>query len=84
MNTETLTRNPVGKAVTRLQGRAMESRFRYRFFGAEKVLPGVDGLQGKRVLEFGCGRGFFTLPAARLFGEQGQLVAMNIPPESGE
>ncbi len=30
---------------------------------------------GQRVLEVGCGPGFFTIPAARLLGDQGSLTA---------
>jgi demethylmenaquinone methyltransferase/2-methoxy-6-polyprenyl-1,4-benzoquinol methylase len=35
-------------------------------------------------LEVGCGTGFFTLPIARLLGEQGSLVAMDMLPISVE
>lgn len=56
----------------------MESRFRYRFFGPAKILEGAGILPGQTVLEIGCGTGYFTLPAARLIGEKGSLVAMDI------
>jgi ubiquinone/menaquinone biosynthesis C-methylase UbiE len=35
---------------------------------------------GQRVLEVGCGPGFFTAPAARIVGKQGSLVALDINP----
>ena len=60
----------------------MESRFRYRFFNPVKTLEGINDLKGKNVLEIGCGTGFFTVPAARLIGEQGSLVSMDILQES--
>jgi demethylmenaquinone methyltransferase/2-methoxy-6-polyprenyl-1,4-benzoquinol methylase len=84
MNTEMLVSSPIGKMFGKVLARGMESRFRYRFFGPAKILEGVDGLQGQTVLEIGCGTGFFTIPAARLIGDQGSLVAMDIIPESVE
>jgi demethylmenaquinone methyltransferase/2-methoxy-6-polyprenyl-1,4-benzoquinol methylase len=84
MNTETFVRSTIGKAFIRLLAKAMESRFRYRFFNPLKILQGVDNLYGQAVLEIGCGTGFFTLPAAGLIGDQGFLVAMDILSESVE
>ena len=82
MNTETLVGSPVGKMFARILAAGMESRFRYRFFGPTNILLGVDGLQGQKVLEIGCGTGFFTIPAAGMIGEEGSLVSMDIVPES--
>lgn len=82
MNTETLVGSPVGKMFARILAAGMESRFRYRFFGPTNILLGVDGLQGQKVLEIGCGTGFFTIPAAGMIGEKGSLVSMDIVPES--
>jgi demethylmenaquinone methyltransferase/2-methoxy-6-polyprenyl-1,4-benzoquinol methylase len=62
----------------------MESRFRYRFFGPGRILAGADILPGEIVLEVGCGTGFFTVPAARLLGDQGRLVAVDVVAESVE
>jgi ubiquinone/menaquinone biosynthesis C-methylase UbiE len=62
----------------------MESRFRYRFFGPENILKGANLLPGQAVLEVGCGTGYFTLPAARLIGEKGCLVAIDVLPDSVE
>ena len=84
MNTESLVGSPIGKVFARVLATAMESRFRYRFFGPTNILEGVDDLRGQAVLEVGCGTGFFTIPAARLIGHQGSLVAMDIVPESVE
>jgi ubiquinone/menaquinone biosynthesis C-methylase UbiE len=82
MNTETFAGSAFGKLFVRLLAKMMESRFRYRFFGPIKILRGIDDLSGKKVLEIGCGTGFFTIPAARLIGDQGFLVAMDILSES--
>jgi ubiquinone/menaquinone biosynthesis C-methylase UbiE len=56
----------------------MESRFRYRLFPPDRVLEGVDRLAGHAVLEVGCGTGYFTIPAARMIGDHGSLVAIDI------
>jgi ubiquinone/menaquinone biosynthesis C-methylase UbiE len=84
MNTETLVSSPIGKMFARILATAMESRFRYRFFGPAKILKGVDDLQGQAVLEVGCGTGFFTIPATRFIDEQGSLLSIDIVPESVE
>ncbi|MBT8332296.1 MAG: class I SAM-dependent methyltransferase, partial [Deltaproteobacteria bacterium] len=41
------------------------------------TLQGAGIQPGHTVLEVGCGTGFFTIPAARLIGDQGYLVAMD-------
>jgi ubiquinone/menaquinone biosynthesis C-methylase UbiE len=84
MNTQSFARSAIGKQVVRLLAAAMESRFRYRFFGPMHILQGVADLEGRTVLEVGCGTGFFTIPAARLIGDRGSLVAMDVLAESVE
>jgi ubiquinone/menaquinone biosynthesis C-methylase UbiE len=84
MNTETLARSKFGMLFARIMARAMESRFRYRFFEPNKTLAGVDCFQGRDVLEIGCGTGFFTIPIARLIGDKGSLVSLDILQESVE
>ena len=56
----------------------MESRLRYRFSSPMKILRGTDIQPGQTVLEVGCGTGFHTVSAARLIGDKGCLVAMDI------
>jgi ubiquinone/menaquinone biosynthesis C-methylase UbiE len=77
MSPEALAKTRPGQLVVRLLAAVMESRLRYRYFGPEKALRGAGLRPGLAVLEIGCGTGFFTLPAARLLGEQGSLVAMD-------
>jgi ubiquinone/menaquinone biosynthesis C-methylase UbiE len=84
MDTETIAKSTMGKLYIKVLAASMESRFRYRFFGPIKILRGADLQPGQVVLEVGCGTGYFTLPAARLIGEQGCLVAMDVLPESVE
>jgi ubiquinone/menaquinone biosynthesis C-methylase UbiE len=84
MNTETIAKSTLGKFYIKVLAAGMESRFRYRFFGPMNILNGADILPGQIVLEAGCGTGYFTLPAARLIGEQGCLVAMDVLADSVE
>ncbi len=84
MNTEAFANSKIVQFIFRVIGAAMESRFRYRFFGPMQILRGADIHPGQTVLEVGCGTGFFTLSAAQLIGDQGCLVAMNVLPASIE
>jgi ubiquinone/menaquinone biosynthesis C-methylase UbiE len=84
MDIGTIAKSPTGKLFIKVLAAGMESRFRYRFFGPMNILKGADILPGQIVLEVGCGTGYFTLPAARLIGEKGYLVAMDILAESVE
>ncbi len=69
MNTEALSQTPLGQVFIKIMAAIMESRLRYKFFGPTKTLQGAGLGPGMRVLEIGCGTGFFTLPAARMLGE---------------
>ena len=84
MKTNVFAQTKIGQVFIRIMAAIMESRFRYRFFGPMRILQGADIHPGQTVLEVGCGTGFFTLPLARLFGEQGSLIAMDILPMSVE
>jgi ubiquinone/menaquinone biosynthesis C-methylase UbiE len=78
MNTETLSNTWPGQIFIRIIAAIMESRFRYRFFGPTKILEGAEISSGQRVLEIGCGTGFFTLTAAKMVGDQGSLLSMDM------
>ena len=84
MDTKKITETTTGRVFIKILAAGMESRFRYRFFSPENILKGVDMLPGQSVLEVGCGTGYFTIPAAKIIGEQGSLVAMDVLPESVE
>ena len=78
MDPRMLAESAVGRLFIKILAAAMESRFRYRFFPPMDVLRGADIGPGQRVLEIGCGTGYFTIPAARLLGDEGSLVAVDI------
>jgi ubiquinone/menaquinone biosynthesis C-methylase UbiE len=78
MNTEAFAKTWIGQIFIRLIAAVMESRLRYRFFGPLKTLQSAGIQPGQTVLELGCGTGFFTLTAARLIGDQGCLIALDM------
>lgn len=45
-----------------------------------KALNAAGLEAGQRVLEVGCGPGFFTVPAARIVGEEGSVLALDVSP----
>jgi ubiquinone/menaquinone biosynthesis C-methylase UbiE len=78
VNTEAIANSKVGQFFMRGMACLMESKFRYRFFGPMQILRGADIHPGQTALEIGCGTGFFTLPAAQLIGDNGNLIAMDV------
>ena len=50
------------------------------FRDSYKALKAAGLEAGQRVLEVGCGPGFFTVPAARIVGEKGSVVALDVNP----
>jgi ubiquinone/menaquinone biosynthesis C-methylase UbiE len=78
VNTEAIAYSKIGQIFIRGIACVMESRFRYRFFGPMQILRGADIHPGQTALEIGCGTGFFTLPAAQLIGDNGNLIAMDV------
>lgn len=49
-----------------------------------KALRAAGLEAGQRVLEVGCGPGFFTIPASRIVGQGGSVVAMDVNPVAVE
>ena len=77
MNTEDLGNSKILNLLFKPAGVMMESRLRQWFMNPVKTLRGAGIQPGQTVLEVGCGTGFFTIPAAKLIGDQGCLVAMD-------
>lgn len=43
----------------------------------EKVLIGIGIEKNQKVLDFGCGSGAYTIPAAKLVGKKGKVYALD-------
>ena len=84
MNTEEFANSRIVQFIFKAVGGAMESRLRYRFFPPMVTLKGADIHPGQTVLEVGCGTGFYTVPLARLIGDHGCMVAMDVLPVAVE
>lgn len=78
VSTEALGESTILNLLFKPAGALMESRLRGWLFDPVRTLQGAGIRSGQTVLEVGCGTGFFTLPAARLIGEQGCLLAMDM------
>jgi ubiquinone/menaquinone biosynthesis C-methylase UbiE len=46
----------------------------------DKALRAAGLERGQDVLEVGCGPGFFTIPAAKIVGEEGSILALDVNP----
>lgn len=55
-------------------------RIRDLFISPPKLLQKVGIKEGQTLLDFGCGSGSYTIPAARMVGEQGSVYALDIHP----
>jgi ubiquinone/menaquinone biosynthesis C-methylase UbiE len=54
---------------------------RQREEDCETLLKALKVEPGQTVCDMGCGNGFYTLPLARLVGEKGQILGVDIQPE---
>ena len=62
----------------------LESPLRRRFNDPVKTLKAAGIRSGQEVLEVGCGTGFFTIPAAKLVGDEGCIHAIDLYPPAIE
>ena len=62
----------------------MDSSLRRRFNDPVKTLKGARIKPGQKVLEVGCGNGYFTTSAAKLVGDNGLIHAIDIYPPAIE
>ena len=54
------------------------------FVNPYKLLNSAGLKPGQKVLEVGCGPGFFTIPAAKIVGEKGRVYALDVNPVAVE
>ncbi len=77
MKTEDLGNLKILNLIFKPAGFFMGSRLRKWLMNPVKTLQ-IAGVQpSQSILEVGCGTGFFTIPAAKMIGDQGSLVAMD-------
>ena len=57
-----------------------EEKYKHQFLdkNPSKVLLEIGIRAGQVVLDFGCGSGIYTIPAAKLVGEEGRVYALDI------
>jgi demethylmenaquinone methyltransferase/2-methoxy-6-polyprenyl-1,4-benzoquinol methylase len=58
----------------------LDGSFRRTINDPDKLVEGSGIQPGQKVLEIGCGSGYFTIPAALHLGENGQLVSVDLHP----
>jgi demethylmenaquinone methyltransferase/2-methoxy-6-polyprenyl-1,4-benzoquinol methylase len=78
MNAKDLGDSKILNLLFKPAGMMMGSRARRWLMNPVKTLQGAGIQPAQTVLEVGCGTGFFTIPAAKLIGGQGCLVAMDL------
>ena len=77
MKTEDLGNSEVLNLFFKPAGLLMGSRVRKWLMNPVKTLRIADIQPGQTILEVGCGTGFFTVPAAKMVGDQGRIVAVD-------
>ena len=56
---------------------ALDNKFRRFFQPTDKILQHLS-LNGKRIVDLGCGPGYFTIPMAIAAGEKGLVTAVDV------
>lgn len=51
---------------------------------AAEILTAIGVKRGQTVLDYGCGRGIFSIPAAGLVGDTGKIYALDVRPHALE
>ena len=77
MKTEDLGNSRLLNLIFKPAGILMGSKLRKWLMDPVKTLQIADVQPAQKILEVGCGTGFFTIPAAKMIGEKGFLIAMD-------
>ena len=77
MKTEDLGNSKTLNLIFKPAGFLMGSGLRKWLMDPVKTLQIADVQPSQSILEVGCGTGFFTVPAAKIIGDQGSLIAMD-------
>ena len=77
MKTEDLGNSKLLNLIFKPAGILMGSRLSKWLMVPVKTLQIADVQPSQNILEVGCGTGFFTIPAAKMIGDQGILIAMD-------
>jgi demethylmenaquinone methyltransferase/2-methoxy-6-polyprenyl-1,4-benzoquinol methylase len=80
MKTEFLENSTTAHFLFKLMARVMENPLRRKINDPVRALKAAGIRSGIKALEVGCGTGFFTIPAAKLVGNEGQIHALDIHP----
>jgi len=72
----------MGKSMSNLDFRLMSLGFMFRdiFLPRENILSEVGIKPGASILDYGCGSGSYTIPAAQMVGESGKVYSLDIHP----
>ncbi|RMF05619.1 methyltransferase domain-containing protein, partial [Candidatus Woesearchaeota archaeon] len=57
---------------------ALESEERRKILPPEKILREAGLRKGHTIIDFGCGPGFFSIPALEIVGPSGKVIAIDI------
>ena len=61
--------------------RKLESEERRKLLPANEILREAGVANGETVVDFGCGIGYFTIPALDIVGENGKVIAIDLSKE---
>ena len=59
----------------------LESEERKKILPVERILREMNIKQGDTLIDFGCGIGYFSIPALDFIGEQGTVIAVDVSKE---
>ena len=58
----------------------LDNIIRCLFVNPVRLLEKMGVKEGQKIIDIGCGPGFFTIPASKIVGEDGFIFALDILP----